>query len=582
MRLIEYVKVSWRLFLLIFLVACEDSQLANVTNALAALREVSSLQMELSATVNEDNLITKADTSATTIDIHLESGEVISALSHLFVDINPNRTDWSIEFRFSATEESLVLPFKGDFVRVELASDFDYTDTFFPLIQPLEISLPFRGRIGYTVHGKSGEAADISSPLTSLSSSSTTEVTVLGLYPEYVNEVSVDYYNKQGVLRSSQTLSVVREGAPPTPDVEVLVNEDAGGPVKLFLSRHRSSLKPFIIDQFGDVRWYTDYTCPRACATQQARNGNVLVANVDEILELSLDGQFVRTYGLPRPYENIHHDIHELRNGDFLLTVNSDELDTEEDVIVLLDRTLSNVKRVWDLNVSVPKNYELMSDENDWLHVNAVTFDESEKSLIISGQRRGLSKVTWDNELVWLLSDGRGFEDWTEFLLDSQHEVFWGQHDVRFDEDNDLYYVFDNGMGRHYSGEDLYSRGVKFRVDETALTSTQIQEYGADLPEYWSPIISGIDYRDDGNVLLNFGSLGYKFTYTSNTDWVGPPVRRVNPEFGAAWVEYDATGKIVFHARFSMLQGADASDASDPGIYRARYADMFSGADLSY
>ena len=100
MRLIEYVKVSWRLFLLIFLVACEDSQLANVTNALAALREVSSLQMELSATVNEDNLITKVDTSTATIGIHLESGEVISALSHLFVDVNPNRTDWSIEFWF--------------------------------------------------------------------------------------------------------------------------------------------------------------------------------------------------------------------------------------------------------------------------------------------------------------------------------------------------------------------------------------------------------------------------------------------------------------------------------------------------
>jgi hypothetical protein len=77
-------------------------------------------------------------------------------------------------------------------------------------------------------------------------------------------------------------------------------------------------------------------------------------------------------------------------------------------------------------------------------------------------------------------------------------------------------------------------------------------------------------------------SLGLFFTYTSNTDFVGSGYRRVNPEFGAAWVEYDAAGAIVFHARFSVLQGVDVSDASDPGIYRARYADMFSGADLSY
>ena len=78
-------------------------------------------------------------------------------------------------------------------------------------------------------------------------------------------------------------------------------------------------------------------------------------------------------------------------------------------------------------------------------------------------------------------------------------------------------------------------------------------------------------------MLLNFGSLGYNFTYTSNTDFVGPGYRRLNPAFGAAWVEYDAAGAIVFHARFSMLQMLDISDASDPGIYRARYADMFKG-----
>ena len=93
------------------------------------------------------------------------------------------------------------------------------------------------------------------------------------------------------------------------------------------------------------------------------------------------------------------------------------------------------------------------------------------------------------------------------------------------------------------------------------------------LPEYYSPIISGIDYRDDGNVLLNFGSLGYNLTYTDNEDWIGPPVRRSNPEFGAAWVEYDAAGAIVFHARFSMIY----EGYWDPGIYRARYVDIFKG-----
>jgi len=287
------MKRFWFIFLLMFFVACEDDQLTNVTNAVVSSDEV---RMALFTAVNEDNLIAAIDTLPTTIDIHLESGEVISALSHLFIDINPNRTDWSIEFQFRETNRRLVFPFKGDSFGLELASDFDPTETLFPLIQPLEISLPFRGRIGYTVHGKSGEAADIRSPLTSPSSSKIPEVTILGLYPERINEVTVDYYSNQGVLRSSQVLSVVREATPPTPDVEVLVNEDVGGPAKLFLSVYRTNGKLFIIDQFGDVRWYTHYG--GSYAVQQSRSGNILISNGNEVLEVSLDGQFVRTYGL--------------------------------------------------------------------------------------------------------------------------------------------------------------------------------------------------------------------------------------------------------------------------------------------
>jgi hypothetical protein len=128
---------------------------------------------------------------------------------------------------------------------------------------------------------------------------------------------------------------------------------------------------------------------------------------------------------VPRPYHGIHHDIHELRNGDLLLTVNRDQLETSEDVIVLLDRSLGQVVRVWDLNASIPRNFELIRDTVDWLHVNDVAFDERDNSIVVSGQRRGLFKVSWDNELVWILSDGRGFENVTDFLLDAQHEVFW-------------------------------------------------------------------------------------------------------------------------------------------------------------
>ena len=552
------------LFLLVLFSACESNQ--STSGIEDPLGELNVLLTALLTTVNEDNLITKTDTTTATIDIHLESGELISAPSHLLADINPNRTEWSIELRFGPTDESLALPFRGDAVGIELTSDFD--ESVFPLIQPVEISVPFRGQIAYTVHGKWGEPSDIRSPSVALERQ--TQVTVLGLYPGYLNQVTVDYYSNGGVLRSTQVLSLVRDTGPATPKVEILHNEHVDGPVKLFLTHYRTgNSRPFILDQFGDVRWYADFSA--TYALQQSRNGNILFSSSDQVFELPLDGRIVRTYTLPRPYFAVHHDVHELNDGDLLLTVNSDELETIEDVIVLLDRDLGQVVRVWDLNVSIPKNFELINDPVDWLHVNAVTFDERDKSIVVSGQRRGLFKVSWDNELVWILSDGLGFENETEFLIDAQHEVFWGQHDVRLDEENDVYYVFDNGLGRNYSNVDRYSRGVKFKVDENSMTSALVQEYGANLPEYHSPIISGIDYGESGNVLVNFGSLGYEFTYTNNVDWIGESVIKSNAEYGAAWVEYSAAGEIVFHARFSM----PGQNGLDSGIYRARYVDMF-------
>jgi arylsulfate sulfotransferase len=530
------------------------------------MAELNQLLTALLTTVTEDNLITKTDTTAVAIEFHLENGEVISAPSHLLAQVDPNPAEWRVNLRFEPTGESLALPFRGDSYEIELVTDFD--QSLFPLIQPLEISVPFRGRITYTVHGKSGAAADVSGPAVSLDR--TTTVTVLGLYSAYVSQVTVDYYNSAGVLRNTQELALERARVPPTPQVEILVNDYVDGPVKLFLTHNRTvSARPFIIDQFGDIRWYADFNA--SYGLQQSRNGNILFSTNEQVLELALDGRVVRSYNLPRPYSTIHHDIHELSNGNLLLTVNSDNLDTREDVVVLLDREVGLVLRVWDLNASIPKNFELINDPVDWLHVNAVTFDERDMGVVVSGQRRGLFKVSWDNELVWILSDGRGFENSAEYLIDANHDVFWGQHDVRLDEENDLYYVFDNGLGRNYSNVDRYSRGVKFKVAENSMSSTLVAEYGEDLPEYYSPIISGIDYQDDGNVLLNFGSIGYEFTYTDNTDWAGESLLRNNPPFGAAWVEYAASGEILFHARFSMLD----PNGSDYGIYRARYVDMF-------
>ena len=79
------------------------------------------------------------------------------------------------------------------------------------------------------------------------------------------------------------------------------MNAYSGGPARLFLSAYRGLQEPFVIDQFGDYRWYARTVA--SWALQQLGNGNILWADaeLDHVVELSLDGRLNRVLALPPP-----------------------------------------------------------------------------------------------------------------------------------------------------------------------------------------------------------------------------------------------------------------------------------------
>jgi hypothetical protein len=266
----------------------------------------------------------------------------------------------------------------------------------------------------------------------------------------------------------------------------------------------------------------------------------------------------------------------------FLLTVSNNELSTIEDIIILYDASTSSVLKEWDLNDSVPKtDYFIGTDGraqtfNDWFHVNAIEYKEEDNSILVSGQRSGVVKLSWDNELIWFLTDKERFQnesmELTNKILFNQYDeiITWGQHNIRFDDTNKVYYLFDNGLGRNYENTNKYSRGVKFKINEADLSYNIIETYGEDYDEYHSPIISGIDFNDNGSVLTLFGSIGYQLDYTNNKDWLGSVWKNPQPDYGAAFLEHNSNGDLIFNARISLKR----SSGLDPGIYRATYVDL--------
>lgn len=551
-------------YLLVF-AACSDSDPTGLGSEMEIRASANELRAALTLAMDSTRMITRVDSSANTLSVVVEGGATIAVQRALLASATARDSDWQIDLVIAEIGEVITLPWVG--------TGFDVAETShpaagtFPLVQPLTLGLPYPGRIRFTVEGRTGSAGNISSP--SRSARDGTSFTVLGLYPGRANDVLVEYLSPDDEVRDQMTLSVSRDSVPALPAIEAVTSASTGAGARLYLTAYRTAYRPIVVDQFGDIRWYA--ILDALYGLQQARDGTLLFTDETRVFNVSLEGEILRTYDLPSRYSSIHHDIYEMANGDLVLTVDDTELSTIEDVLVLLDRASGAITRTWDLNASIPRNYALIRDTVDWLHVNAVAVDERDNGLLVSGQRRGLYKVSWDNELVWGISDPAGF-DGQPPLLDMGGDSFWGQHDIRVDEENDAYYVFDNGLGRDYSGADAYSRGVRFTVDETAMTASVSDEFGADMPEYFSPIISGIDYDAAGSVLVNFGSLGFNLEYQDSINWTGPgPLAKPDAPYGAALIEYDAAGTVTQHLRFSK----QLESGLDPGIYRARFIDLF-------
>ena len=119
-------------------------------------------------------------------------------------------------------------------------------------------------------------------------------------------------------------------------------------------------------------------------------------------------------------------------------------------------------------------------DSFDWCHGNAVTYDASDDSILVSLRTQDciikFSRKT--GELIWILGDhGNWKSPWSERLLSPEGDLDWQyhQHDCSITSDGTIL-CFDNGnyrtvpFGEKMKPEDSYSRAVKYVVDETNRT----------------------------------------------------------------------------------------------------------------
>ena len=365
-------------------------------------------------------------------------------------------------------------------------------------------------------------------------------IPILGLYPGRMNSVALTLFTHHG-RPESHLLSIETDPLPSFfPDIEVSAADPGRMEPGMNLStlnirtRQGSQMYPIISDHNGIVRWYLDLSAHKGLLAPFRRigNGNFLGSIGDWIYEYDPLGRLV--YEINLPGYNFHHDIIELPNGNLVACVDKSGttnvnsrglIPSTGDFIIEINPAAKSIVTTWDLReiLDVDRNEQINSN-GDWFHMNGLWYSPDDHCLIVSGRHQGIAKVTWENELKWILAPRQGWGNagydgsgpptspylltavaagGTPYATEIQDgyagadDFDWnfGQHFPLVLPNGNLL-LFDNGDFRYFiSGFPQFSRCVEFRIDEATMTVEQVWEYGKERgQETYSRIISAVGH----------------------------------------------------------------------------------------
>ena len=417
-------------------------------------------------------------------------------------------------------------------------------------IVPLSAQLNISSELPFSVTVEVLGESPISHSIDAFKSSHS--VPVLGLYPARENDVLVSLKFEDQLVE--ETIKITTAALPEFfPDIEIdkLDRERMSDGLHScdihFANNGKFKSLPLFFDDQGEVRWFLDMSFHGRMVGlfQKLRDGTVVVFGRQSIYKYNMIGQQIdKIY--TGPNYGFHHDLVELPDGNLMMAVGKQNtfisfdgkrIPSDNDFLALFDFKSNQYVQEWDLaeNLDVSRSDINNLRPNDWIHCNSIVFDDRDSSMILSGKTQGIFKISWDNELKWILAphknwgasgrDNQGF-DTKPYLLtavdaDKQKlsaeaqlgnislENFdfpWGQHGLELLPNNNLI-AFDNGNMRNFNTASTYSRAVEYHIDEKEGTVHQVWQYGKERGlDFFSSIVSDVDYLSEtDNMLISSG-----------------------------------------------------------------------------
>lgn len=538
------INFLWVILLTALFISCQnddlENQISELEEDLEQLQLVNST-LQLRTIINEaklaELLILELIDQDESLLLNFENGDLYEVSKEIVFEYTIDNTNWELDLHLTDST-SISTYILGD----ELTTS-DVTLNPFniaPLSSIIKIETPVNGKFIVKVVGQDGPNSDIIIEPEHFGKTHSLEV--FGLYANYDNEIELIFTNKEGVTRTSTSISIQTEELPSgLPTFEIVKQYESYNQNTLILVNYRPTHIPFMVDPHGKIRWYSEgFTKTGKYALQRFKNGNIGFGRSGNgqgsIFEYTMMGELIEEYSFYPEFENAHHDVYEMSNGNFLVAVNKVGITTIEDHIIEMDRNSGMISNVWDLREILPMDrftLRKIGDGSDWFHVNAVIHDERDNTIIVSGQPQGLVKVTWDNQLKWILAPHEGWgSEYTNHLLQPTGEGFewsWGQHAPLILPNGNLL-QFDNGFGREFgNATSQYSRIVEYEILENEATVggsiSQKWQYGKERgDDMFASFISDVDYIDESATrFIVAGSTAFDHTYIDSLNTFGTP-----------------------------------------------------------
>lgn len=473
------MKSGFIILFIFFLIGCNHDDEPNKSGSRLTL---SKIRAALATSLSENNLIVRVERSRPYLELYFESGDVLKIIDEWIIKITYDSSSWTATFYFHDYTIQ-----KAHFIgSLEINREDVVLDPYLaaPLTALAFIKVPVKGKFTVSVIGKTGGGITMGKSFDHFGEDH--QLPIIGLYEDYTNHVEFVFTNRNGRVRCSKMIQIKSSVIPAKPvlDIEILKNQLPEVYRGLYII---SNLK-IGFDQAGELRWY--YNGEGSAFFGKLNNGNILIsdASILSFSEVSMLGKVVKKYHVPNGF---HHEIVEMPNGNLLAASYSPPGRPFEDVVVEISRNSGQVVRSWDFKAILDQDRVPLpnAQPGDWLHINALYFDEVDNSMVISGRNQCVvAKIDYaTSTLKWILSNPNKWkESFIPFLLkpvnsqgsfiDVVNMDFWsyGQHAIHRLPNGNLL-LYDNGDYRgYYDNPDVpansYTRIVEYKINEEKRT----------------------------------------------------------------------------------------------------------------